>query len=121
MATLFHHCPVKTGWHFSAKAVSPSLKSAVSFRAIRGPRHFSSASPSSKSPGGKEFTLYELKCRGMLVGWTVLRRYAEFADLRDELVDLGVAGVDLDREGLGGGRPEMGLDLLEQLSPDHRT
>jgi dipeptidyl aminopeptidase/acylaminoacyl peptidase len=52
------------------------------------------ASPSSKSPGGKEFTLYELKCRGMLVGWTVLRRYAEFADLRDELVDLGVAGVD---------------------------
>ena len=29
-------------------------------------------------------------CQGMLGAWTVLRRYAEFADLRDELIELGL-------------------------------
>ena len=32
--------------------------------------------------------LYELDCQGLLHSWTVHRRYSEFQDLREELMEM---------------------------------
>ena len=37
---------------------------------------------------GKSFVLYELDCQGLLHSWTVHRRYSEFQDLREELMEM---------------------------------
>lgn len=41
-----------------------------------------------QSPGKKTFVLYELQCQGLLHSWTVYRRYSEFQDLREELMEM---------------------------------
>lgn len=41
-----------------------------------------------QSPGKATFVLYQLECQGLLHSWTVHRRYSEFQDLREELMEM---------------------------------
>ena len=40
------------------------------------------------SQDGKSFVVYEIHCQGLLRDWKVARRFAEFVDLREQLIKI---------------------------------
>jgi hypothetical protein len=55
---------------------------------VRLSAHRQAEADVGQSPGKSTFVLYELECQGLLHSWTVHRRYSEFQDLREELMEM---------------------------------